>query len=96
MNRILEKGLDALKNNFSHGDMIRHIYKNSTAIGIIQPNGYIVSNGEAFTSISTFAKNHKMSVVGRPIQTDGWTECHWKKADESNTEWKTTYNKRLS
>ena len=90
MNRVL-KGITALKKTFNNGDTIRHIYKNSVVTGTIDKEGYLVSDDLSFTSLSTFATYHKSIVVGRPIVTNGWLECEWKKAD---TSWQPVYIKR--
>jgi hypothetical protein len=93
MDRYVIKGFTALKKAFNQGDTIRHIYRNSVVTGIIDKDGYIVSDGLSFTSISTFATYHKCHVIGRPIVTNGWLECEWKKA---NTSWQPVYIKRNS
>ena len=91
MNRQLLKGFIGLKKSFDHGDMIRHIYKNSVRVGTIDKEGYLVSDDLSFTSLSTFATYNKTTVVGRQIVTNGWLECEWRKAD---TSWQSTYIKR--
>jgi hypothetical protein len=91
MNREIIKGFIALKTVFKEGDMIRHVYKDSVRAGTIDKKGYLVSNDLSFTSLSTFATYHKCDVAGRPISTNGWLECEWRKAD---TSWKPTFNKR--
>ena len=91
MNRGLIKGFQALKAVFKEGDMIRHIYKKNARAGIIDKDGYIVSDGLSFTSLSTFAEYHKFNLVGRPIATNGWLECEWRNPD---TSWQSTYTKR--
>jgi len=90
MNRLV-KGFIGLKKTFDHGDMIRHIYKNSVRVGTIDKEGYLVSDDLSFTSLSTFATYNKNNVIGRPIVTNGWLECEWRKAD---TSWQSTYIKR--
>jgi hypothetical protein len=91
MSTPLTRGFYALKKTFDHGDMIRHIYKNSVATGRIDKEGYLVSNDLSFTSLSTFATYHKNNTVGRPIVTNGWLECEWRKSD---TSWQPVFNKR--
>jgi hypothetical protein len=91
MSRQLLKGFIGLKKTFDHGDMIRHIYKNSVQVGTIDKEGYLVSDELSFKSLSTFATYHKNNVIGRPIVTNGWLECEWRKAD---TSWQSTYIKR--
>ncbi len=44
MSRHLIKGFQALKTVFKDGDMVRHIYKNSVETGIIDKEGYLVSD----------------------------------------------------
>ena len=92
MNRHLIKGFTGLKKSFETGDMIRHIYKNSVRAGTIDKDGYIISEGLSFTSLSTFAEYHKCNVVGRSISTNGWKECEWR---NTNSSWKPTYTKRI-
>lgn len=87
------KGFSALKKAFAEGDNIRHIYRNSVKAGTIDKKGYIVSDELSFTSLSTFATYHKCHVAGRPIVTNGWLECEWRKSD---TSWKPTFIKRQS
>ena len=91
MNRNLLKGFIGLKKTFDHGDMIRHIYRKSIREGIIDKEGYLVSEDLSFTSLSTFATYHKNNIVGRPISTNGWVECEWRKRD---TSWQPVYIKR--
>jgi len=91
MNRQLLKGFIGLKKSFDHGDMIRHVYKNSIRAGTIDKEGYLVSDDLSFTSLSTFATYHKNNVIGRPIVTNGWLECEWRKSD---TSWQPAYIKR--
>jgi hypothetical protein len=91
MNRQLVKGFIGLKKSFNNGDMIRHIYKNSIVTGRIDKEGYLVSEDLSFTSLSTFATYHKNNVIGRPISTNGWLECEWRKSD---TSWQPAYVKR--
>ena len=92
MNRSLVKGLHALKETFSAGDLIRHIYRNSVAVGVINHSGYIVWDGQTYSSISTFAMEHKQRIAGRPKATNGWAECSWKSPND--TQWYYTSNKR--
>lgn len=92
MNRSLDKGLYALKKSFSAGDLIRHNYRNSVAVGVINHSGYIVWDGQAYSSISTFATEHKWRIAGRPMATNGWAECSWKTPND--TEWYYTAKKR--
>lgn len=87
------KGFIGLKKMFDHGDMIRHVYKNSVRAGTINKEGYLVSDDLSFTSLSTFATYHKCHVAGRAIVTNGWLECEWRKSD---TSWKPTFIKRQS
>jgi hypothetical protein len=91
MNRNLLKGFIGLKKTFDHGDMIRHVYKNSVQRGTIDKEGYLVSDELSFKSLSTFATYHKTTVVGRQIVTNGWLECEWRKAD---TSWQPAFIKR--
>jgi hypothetical protein len=91
MNRGLLKGFAGLKKSFETGDMIRHIYKKNVRAGTIDKKGYLVSDDLSFTSLSTFATYHKCQIVGRPVVTNGWLECEWRKAD---TSWKPAYIKR--
>lgn len=91
MNRGLVKGFQALKSVFKEGDMVRHIYKKNVRVGIIDKDGYLVSENLSFTSLSRFAEYHKFNMVGRPISTSGWTECEWRNPD---TSWQSTYSKR--
>ena len=87
----MNRGFKALKKAFENGDIIRHIYKDSVRAGTIDKEGYLVSDGLSFTSLSTFATYHKTNVVGRAIVTNGWLECEWKKND---TYWNPAYTKR--
>lgn len=91
MNRHFVKGFAGLKKSFEPGDMIRHIYKKTVRAGTIDKQGYLVSDELSFTSLSTFAEYHKFNVTGRPISTNGWKECEWRKAD---TSWLPAYSKR--
>ena len=92
MNRSLDKGLYALQQAFTKGDLVKHDYKNNEAIGVISENGYIIWNGKHYSSISTFATNHKRTITGRPISANGWDECCWKKPND--TLWSYTFDKR--